>query len=122
MNDLTVEDLLLMLLARPGKPRDHSNNLDLFKTLFEREVGMVNLIFNLVTGMGIAFLTAIIGIVVGIIRVGDLDVALFLTAGAVILALIVTILFARRLRATRGRIRHRFLDLIRLYYYLDAVT
>lgn len=119
MNDLKVEDLLLMLLAQPEKPRDHSSNLDLFKTLFEREVGGINLTFNLASGLALAILAVIIG---EIVRSVTLDANLWANVGVAIVAFIVILIFVRRVRTTRQQIRKRYLDLIRLYYYLDAVT
>lgn len=124
MNDLTVEDLLLMLLAQPRERRNHSNNLDLFKTLFEREIAGVNLIFNLVMTIGGAFVIAIIGAIVSQIVVGTakFDAALWGTAGISLAAIIGIIVAVYLLGGVRRRRRQRYIHLIRLYYYLDGVT
>lgn len=122
MDDLKIEDLLLMLLSQPGKPRDHSSNLDLFKTLFEREARSLNLIFNLTTGFALAILVAIIGTVVESVRSATFDAAFWGTAGIASAAFILIIFMAWRIRRTRVLTGQRYLDLIRLYYYLDAVT
>ncbi len=122
MSDLTIADILLMLLAQPGKPREHSVNLDIFKTLFEREVGGINLIFNLLTGLGVALFIAIIGITVESIRSITFDTALWVTVGLAVAALGAVGFIVWILRNTRRRLRQRYLDLIRIYYYLDGVT
>jgi hypothetical protein len=125
MNDLKVEDLLLMLMAQRGNPRDHSANLNLFKTLFEREVGGINLIFNLLSGVSVAFFITMIGTIVSKsnnISVSTLDTSFWVTIIVAILALALTVFSIRQIRNRRQQLRQRYLSLIRLYYYLDAVT
>ena len=121
MRNIKVEDILLMLLASGEKSRNHSDNLNLFKTLFEREVGVVNLIFNLFTGIAVAVLIGGVGVIVD--NIGeDFDASFWGTIAAIIFSLGLIIVGIVWQYKRRQRVRQRYLSLIRLYYYLDALT
>lgn len=123
MKDLTVVDLLLMLLAHPERPRQHTGNLDVFRTLFEREIGGVNLIFNLITAIGSAIIIAIVGIMgQSVVSAAKSDTAFLGTAGFALLVAVIGIgLVVFLLNRARRQIRQRYIYLIRLYHYLDGV-
>jgi len=122
MDDLKVEDLLLMLLAQPKNSRNHSSNLDLFKTLFEREIGSINLRFNLISGFAIAiFLANIVGLI-NIIGSENFDTNFWAGVGIAIGAIITLFISIYYIIKRRERARQRYLDLIRMYYTLDMVT
>ncbi len=115
MDELSVEDLILMLLAQPRDNRNHSNNLELFKTLSERELSGANITFNILSAITLAVFTTIIGTM---IQGSGLSLGFYIISGLGIVAGLYAVL---RTHAKRKGIRKRYLDLIRLYYYLDAV-
>lgn len=118
MDDLTIGDLIMMLVVH-RRPRDHSTNLELVRTLFERDIGRYNLHFNLIIAIAVGILTLIAGWAFEAPRAFDIIFLIPVVLG--VTSMVGVILWARSIGRKRTQIRQRYLQLIRLYYLLDRV-
>jgi len=119
--ELRVIDLIMMLVVRSKDSRDHSANLELLRTLFEREVGVYNLYFNLIIAGGVATFTAIYGWVSDARLNPPDDFISWIPLILGVVLIIGVIVWLLRIRKRRERIKRHYLELIRLYFLLDKV-
>jgi len=112
-------DLIMMLVVRPGDSRDHSANLELLRTLFEREVGVVNLSYNSLIVVLAAALTLFVSQLPAAFT--ELTINTLLTPIGGFVVLIGIAWWLRRQDQKRKLIRRHYLELIRLYYLLNQV-
>ena len=61
MNDLSIQDMVVMIESTP-KPRQHGANLDVIKTLYDKEFNYYLLITGFIAPLSIALVSVLITI------------------------------------------------------------
>jgi len=116
VQELTFSDLVLVLLAE-RKPRKHDRNLELFRTLFERDDHIWTLRFNFLTSLGIAL---IVGYLTALITGSPFYYSSIAILSAIASLLLVGV-FMFIVWKRHSRLRREYMDIIRIYYQLDRI-
>ena len=118
MSQLTLGDLVRLILSAGPSPRGHSANFDLLKAIYDKEFTRLTLLFGLFGPLSIGVLTVLIKVVDEIATDGfsPQTTSFFILLLISVLAIGSVLWF---LVSRTGELRSQFLSLIRLYLSLD---